>query len=152
MSMSYQLLVCVLEGKRYAIHLQAVERVIPAVEIMPLPEGPDIVTGVINVRGQVIPVLNIRRKFRLHERDIDLNDNIVIVKGSKWTVAFYVDSVEGVIERKQEEIIPAETILPDMQHTEGVVRIDYDIVFLHDIDRALSFEEKDKLESVIKRG
>lgn len=153
MSMSYQLLVFSLDGKRYAIHLQAVERGVPAVEITPLPEGPDIVTGVINVHGRVIPVLNIRRKFRLHERDIDLNDNIVIVKGSKWTVAFAVDSVEGVIERRQEEIIPAETILPDMEYTEGVVKINDDIVFLHDIDRALSFEKKeDKLETVITKG
>jgi purine-binding chemotaxis protein CheW len=153
MSMSYQLLVFSLDGKRYAIHLQAVERGVPAVEITPLPEGPDIVTGVINVHGRVIPVLNIRRKFRLHERDMDLNDNIVIVKGSKWTVAFAVDSVEGVIERRQEEIIPAETILPDMEYTEGVVKINDDIVFLHDIDKALSFEKKeDKLETVITKG
>jgi purine-binding chemotaxis protein CheW len=148
MKMSDQFLVFIIDRKRYAIHLQAVERVVSAVEVTPLPEGPDIVTGVINVQGQVIPVLNIRRKFRLHEREIDVNDNIVIVKGSKWTVAFAIDSVEGVISRSQEEIIPAESILPEMEYTEGVVKIDDDIVFLHDIDRALSFEEKDKLEAL----
>ena len=148
--MNNQLLVFVLDGRRYAVKLQAVERVVPAVEITPMPEGPDIVTGVINVQGQVIPVLNIRRKFRLHEREIDLNDNIVIVKGSKWTVAFAIDAVEGVISRRQEEIIPAGNILPEMEYTEGVVKIDDDIVFMHDIDRALSFEEKDKLEALIK--
>lgn len=152
MNMPDQLLVFSIDGKRYAIHLLAVERVVPAVEITPLPEGPDIVTGVINVHGQVIPILNIRRKFRLHERVIDPDDNIVIVKGPKWTVAFAVDSVKGVIERKLEEIIPAESILPDMEYTEGVVKIHDDIVFLQDIDKALSFEEKDKLETVITKG
>lgn len=146
-----KLLIFSLDGKRYAIHLQAVERVVPAVEITPLPEGPDIVSGVINVHGQVIPILNIRRKFRLHERAIYLDDNIVIVKGLKWTVAFVVDSVEGVIERRQEEIIPAESILPDMEYTEGVIKIHDDIVFLHDIDKALSFEQKDKIEAVITK-
>ncbi len=147
-----KLLIFSLDGKRYAIHLQAVERVVPAVEITPLPEGPDIVSGVINVHGQVIPILNIRRKFRLHERAIDLDDNIVIVKGLKWTVAFVVDSVEGVIERRQEEIIPAESILPDMEYTEGVIKIHDDIVFLHDIDKALLFDEKDSLEAVLTKG
>jgi len=151
MNMSDQLLVFIIDGKRYAIHLQAVERVVPAVEITPLPEGPDIVTGVINVQGRVIPILNIQRKFRLHERVIDPDDNIVIVNGPKWTVAFAVDSVEGVIERRQEEIIPAESILPDMEYTEGVVKIHDDIVFLHDIDKALSFEEIGKLEAVITK-
>jgi len=147
-----ELLIFCIEGSRYAIHLKDVERVVRAVEIMPLPEGPDIVTGVINVHGQVIPILNIRRKFRLQERVIDPDDNIVIVKGSKWTVAFAVDSVEGIITRKQEEIIPAESILPDMQYTEGVVKIHDNIVFLHDIDKALSLEEKDKLEAVLEKG
>ena len=146
-----QLLIFIIDGKRYAIHLQAVERVVLAVEITPLTEGPDIVTGVINAQGRVIPVLNIRRKFRLHERAIEPDDNIVIVKGSKWTVAFAVDSAEGVIERRDEEIIPAENILPEMEYTEGVIKIHDDIVFLHDIDKALSFEEKGKLEAVMEK-
>ena len=142
MKQLHQLFVFIIDGKRYALHLQAVERVIPAVAITPLPEGPDIVAGVINLQGQVIPVLNIRRKFRLPERALELDDNIVIVKGSKWTIAFAVDAVEGVIERRQEEIIPVENILPDMGYTEGVVKINDGLVFLHDIDRALSFAEK----------
>jgi purine-binding chemotaxis protein CheW len=146
-----QLLIFIIDGKRYAIHLQAVERVVLAVEITPLTEGPDIVTGVINAQGRVIPVLNIRRKFRLHERGIEPDDSIVIVKGSKRTVAFAVDSAEGVIERRVDEIIPAENILPDMEFTEGVIKIHDDIVFLHDIDKALSFEEKVKLEAVMEK-
>lgn len=150
--MNNQLLVFALDRRPYAVKLQAVERVVSAVEITPLPEGPDMVIGVINVQGQVIPVINVRRKFRLREREIDLNDSIVIVKGSKWAVAFAVDSVEGVIERSDEDIISFEKILPDcMEHTEGVVIIGDDIVFLHDIDKALSFEEKDKINKVMEK-
>jgi purine-binding chemotaxis protein CheW len=150
LTMPDQLLVFSIDGKRYAIHLQAVVRVVPAVEITPLTEGPDIVSGVFNAQGQVIPLLNIRKKFKLQERAIDLDDNIVIVKGSKWTVAFAVDSTEGVIERRHEEIIPAENILPDMGYTEGVLKIHDDLVFLYDIDKALSSEEKGKLEAVME--
>jgi purine-binding chemotaxis protein CheW len=146
-----QFLVFSIDGKRYAIHLQAVVRVVPAVEITPLTEGPDSVSGVINAQGQVIPMLNIRRKFRLSERAIDPGDTIVIVKGSKWTVAFAVDSTEGVVERRHEEIIPVENILPAMAYTEGVIKIHDDMVFLYDIDKALSFEEKGKLEAVMEK-
>lgn len=149
--MNNQLLVFVLDGRPYAVKLQAVERVVSAVEITPLPEGPDMVIGVINVQGQVIPVINVRRKFRLRERELDLNDSLVIVKGSKWAIAFAVDSVEGVIERRDEEIISFEKILPGMEHTEGVVKLGDDIVFLQDIDKALSFEEKDKLNKVMEK-
>ncbi|MFH2122505.1 MAG: chemotaxis protein CheW [Pseudomonadota bacterium] len=144
-------LVFVLDEKRYAIPLQAVERVIPAVAVTPLPEETDIVAGVINVQGQVIPVLNIRRKFRLPERAIDLDDNIIIVKGIKGAVAFVVDAVQGVIQRSEEEITPAGGILPEMQYTEGAIKVDDDIVFVHDIDKALSSEEKRRLETVLKK-
>ena len=152
MKMSDQLLVFLIDGTRYAIRLQTVERVVNAVEITPLPEGPEIVTGVINVHGQAIPIVNIRRKFRLRQRALDLDDHIVIVKGSKWTVAFAVDAVEGVIERKPDEIIAAGSILPDLAYTEGVIHIHDDIVFLHDIDKALSFEELGKIAAVIGKG
>ena len=150
--MSDQLLVFLVDGTRYAIHLQTVELVVPAVEITPLPEGPEIVTGIINVHGQAIPIVNIRRKFRLPQRALDLDDHIVIVKGSKWTVAFVVDAVEGVIERRPDEITPAEGILPDMAYTEGVIRLHDDIVFVHDIEKALSFEELGKVAAVTGKG
>ena len=146
-----KLLVFILDGKRYAIHLQAVERVLPAVEVTPLPEETDMVVGMINVQGQVIPVLNLRRKFRLPERAIDLDDNIVIVKGVKGTVAFIVDAVQGVIQRKEEEISNAGGIMPEMKYTEGAIMIDDDIVFVHDIDKALSLEDKRKIETALEK-
>lgn len=146
-----QLLVFILDEKRYAIHLQAVKRVLPAVEVTPLPEEIDMVAGVINVQGQVIPVLNIRRRFRLPERAIDPDDNIVIVTGEKGAVAFVVDAVQGVIQRREEEITPAGGILPEMKYTEGAIKIDDDIVFVHDIDKALSSEEKRRLETVLEK-
>ncbi len=145
------LLVFVLDEKRYAIPLKAVGRVIAAVEVTPLPEETDMVAGVINVQGQVIPVLNIRKKFRLPERAIDLDDNIVVIKGVQGDIAFVVDAVQGVIQRRQEEITPAGDILPEMQYTEGAIKIDDDIVFVHDIDKALSCEEKHRLATVLEK-
>lgn len=58
-----------LDGQRYALSLAQVERVIRAVEITPLPQAPEIITGVINVRGRVIPVVDIRKRFRLPVRE-----------------------------------------------------------------------------------
>lgn len=148
---SLQLLVFILDEKRYAIHLQSVERVVAAVEITPLPEEIDMVTGVINIHGQVIPVLNIRKRFRLSERAIDLDDNIIVVNGARRDSAFVVDAVQGVIQRSEEEISNAGGILSEMKYTEGAIKIDDDIVFVHDIDTALSREEKRRLETVLEK-
>ncbi|MBF8302857.1 MAG: cheW40H-4 [Candidatus Dadabacteria bacterium] len=58
-----QLVVLTLDEQRYALHLSAVERIVRVVEVTPLPKAPEIVLGVVNVQGQIIPVINIRKRF-----------------------------------------------------------------------------------------
>ncbi|MDB6169570.1 MAG: chemotaxis protein CheW, partial [Verrucomicrobia bacterium] len=69
-----QIVVFRLDAQRYALSLTAVDRIARAVEITPLPNAPDIVLGVINVSGRVLPVLNLRRRFRMRERAISPAD------------------------------------------------------------------------------
>lgn len=64
--------VLMLDDIRYAVALTSVERVVRAVEITPLPNAPDIVLGVINVQGRVVPVVDIRKRFRLPARAISV--------------------------------------------------------------------------------
>ena len=70
MSEPAQLVVFRLNGQRYALPLAAVERIVCAVEVTPLPGAPPVVLGVINVAGCVLPVFNIRRRFLLPEREV----------------------------------------------------------------------------------
>lgn len=63
------LVVFVIDGQRYALSLGAVERVLPMVAVSPLPAGPAIALGVINVHGTIVPVVDVRRRFGLPARD-----------------------------------------------------------------------------------
>jgi purine-binding chemotaxis protein CheW len=74
MNRFFPLVVFTLDARRYAVPLSTVERIIRAVEITPLPQAPEIVLGVINVQGRIIPVVNTRKRFRLPECDIRLSD------------------------------------------------------------------------------
>jgi purine-binding chemotaxis protein CheW len=114
MNDSNQLVVFTLEEQRYALYLSAVERIVRMVEITPLPKAPEIVFGVINVQGQVIPVVNIRKRFRLPEQELNLTDQLVIAHTSRLTVALVVDSVSSILECAEQEVIAAEKILPGM--------------------------------------
>ena len=67
-----------LDDRRYGLHLDAVERVLPALDVTPLPKAPEIVLGLINLKGKIIPVLDVRRRFRLQEREIGLQDHFII--------------------------------------------------------------------------
>ncbi len=127
------------------------ERIIRAVEVTPLPKAPDIVLGVINMQGQIIPVLNIRRRFNLPERDIDLSDQFIIARTQCRYVALVVQTVRNVIELSEEEIISTENIIPGLEHIEGLIKLKDDIILIHDLDRFLSLEEEKALDGAMKQ-
>jgi purine-binding chemotaxis protein CheW len=75
---SDQYVVFTLDEQRYALYLHAVVRVVRIVEITPLPQTPEVIRGVVNVQGQVIPVVDIRKRFQLPEREPELGDQLII--------------------------------------------------------------------------
>jgi purine-binding chemotaxis protein CheW len=151
MNTSKHLVLFTLDEQRYALILSAVTRVVRAVEITSLPKAPDIVRGVINVQGQVIPVVDIRKRFRLPEREMGLSDQLIIASISRRTVALVVDAVDGVIELSNQEMIPPERILPDTKYVEGVIKLADGLVLIHDLDKFLSLKEDKKLDAALKK-
>lgn len=126
---------------RVALRLSFVERVVRAVDVAPLPDGPDIVLGVVNVAGRVIPVVNMRKRFRLPERAISVSDQLVIAHTGQRLVALVTDAVSGVFEYAETDIVAAETILPGLEYLDGVVKLSDGLILIHNLDRFLSLEE-----------
>ncbi|KVW94799.1 chemotaxis protein CheW [Thiobacillus denitrificans] len=134
------------DALRIALPLSVVERVIRAVYVTPLPGAPAIVSGVANLQGRVIPVVNMRRRFRLPEREMALTDRLVIAHTAQRPVALVADSVNGVLEHAGPDRVDAETILPDLEYVEGVVKLDDGLILIHDLDRFLSLDEAEALD------
>ena len=145
-----QLVIFTLDEQRYALHLSSVERAIRMVEITPLPSAPEIVIGVVNVHGAVVPVLNIRKRFRLPEREPDLGDQLIIAHTARRDVALVVDTVSDVVTLPSGELVAPETILPQLEFVEGVVKLADGMVFIHDLAAFLSLEEDQALEAAIE--
>jgi purine-binding chemotaxis protein CheW len=144
------LVVFFLDDRRYALHLEAVERVLPSLDVTPLPKAPEIVLGIINLKGKIIPVLNIRSRFRLPEREIDLRDHFIIAKTSKRTVAIPVESASGVTEVSDVEFTDAKGIAPGLEYVEGVMKLTDGVVLIHDLEKFLSLKEEKVLEEALK--
>jgi purine-binding chemotaxis protein CheW len=144
-----KLVVFTLDDQQYALHLSAVERIVLAVEVTPLPKGPEIVIGVINVQGRIIPVFNIRKRFRLPEHEIELSDQFIIAHTSKRTVALVADRVKDIFDRSDQEIISAEEIVPGIEYVKGVVKLEDGLVLIHDLDTFLSLQEEIALDKAL---
>ena len=144
-----QLLIFTLDEQRYALRLPAVERVVRAAAITPLPKAPDVVLGVLDLRGQVIPVINLRRRFRLPEREIRTQDQFVIAQAKLLTVALVVDGVECVLDASVEEIVAPDDILSGTGYLEGVTRTADGLVLIHDLSSLLFPEEETLLTQAL---
>jgi purine-binding chemotaxis protein CheW len=137
-----RIVVFVLDEQRYALLLSAVERVVRAVEITLLPKAPAVVLGVINVHGQVIPVVDARKRFRLPERGMDLNDRFIIAHTSRRRIALVVDSVLGIKELAEQESVSSDQVLPFAEYINGVAKVEGDLVLIYDLDEFLSLDEE----------
>lgn len=146
MSEVTQLLVFLLDGQRYAIPLEAVERIVRAAAITPLPQAPEIVLGVLDVRGVVLPVLNIRRRFRLPERDLHPSDQFLIARAASRTVALVIDAAASVIELSPAQIVAATAVAPGLEHVQGVARMNDGLILIHDLETFLSLDEAAALD------
>ena len=159
LSMS-QCVIFTLDERLYGIHLPAVNRVVHSVDITPLPKAPSIVIGVINLGGRIIPVVNLRRRFGLSERDLTLTDQFIVARASRHDaetaggrlLALSVDAVLGVRDLLARDTIAAEAILPGLEHLEGVAKTDQGIVLIHDLGSFLSLEEERELAAILPEG
>lgn len=144
-----QILVFSLDEPRYALPLSAVERVVRAVEITPLPKAPEFVLGVINVQGQVIPVVDIRQRLQLPTHRVALDDRFILARTEQRRVALLVDSVPGIHELTDEELVSAEQVLPGMEYIHGLVKLKDGLVLICDLDQFLSFNDEQKLKEAL---
>lgn len=149
MSPAENLVVFALDSQPYALALSTVERAVRIVEITPLPQAPEIVFGVINLEGRIIPVMNIRRRFRLPERRPGLGDQLLIARTALRTVALVVDEVRGVIECPAHAEIDPAAIVPGLEYVAGVIKLSDSLLFIHDLDVFLSIEEEKALAAAI---
>ncbi|MGB8355029.1 MAG: chemotaxis protein CheW [Chthoniobacteraceae bacterium] len=144
-----QLVIFNLDERRYALHLPTVERIVMVAEITPLPKAPQIVLGVINIQGRIIPVINVRKRFNLPEREITLSDHLIIANTTRRTVVLVVDAVSGVVDRPEEEIIIPDKILPGLEYVQGVMKLEDGLILIHNLEMFLSLEEEIMLEQAI---
>jgi len=141
-----------LDGQRCALALSAVERVVRAVEITPLPKAPEIVLGVINAQGQVIPVVDARRRFRLPAREPNPDDRFIIARTARRRVVLAADAVDGVRKLADHEMVRAEQALPFASYLQGVAKMEDGLALIYDLDRFLSLDEERRLDAALSGG
>lgn len=148
-SSAEQVVVFLLEGQRYGLKLATTERVLPAVALTALPRAPGIVLGVFSLRGQIVPVLDIRGRFQLPRRALAPEQQMLVVHTSQRRVAILVDVTLGVVDVRGADLVPSGTILRELPYLRGIARTADGLVLIHDLDTFLALDEAAELEAAL---
>lgn len=152
MSERLRLVVFSLDAQRFALPLAAVRRVVRAVEVTPLRGAPDIVLGAIGLAGGVVPVLDMRKRFGLPQREVDPSDHFLIATTPRREMALVIDEACGVVECERSAVMAARRISPGLEGIDGVLRLDDGLVLIHDLDAFLSLEQARSLDVIMDQG
>ncbi|WP_328755645.1 chemotaxis protein CheW [Geomonas propionica] len=140
-----------LDGKRYALRLDQVTRVIRAAALTPIPHAPDIVLGILDLQGEVLPVINLRKRFRLPERGIGSEDQFVVARTDRLALALHVDATEAVCEQAEGALVPADGIITGTEFLAGVTRTPDGLVLIHDLDTLLFPDEEAQIRAALEQ-
>ena len=135
--------------EEFGVNILKVQEIIRTMEITKVPRAPEFVEGVINLRGKVIPIIDLRRRFGLAPKGHDKNTRIIVIEINNIIVGFVVDAVSEVLR------IPASTVEPpppvvagvDSDYISGVGKLEDRLLILLDLNKLLSGEERDMLGS-----
>lgn len=123
-----------LHSEEYGIAINHVTEIIGIQEITNVPDMPDFIKGVINLRGLVIPVMDVRLRFGLPERDYDERTCIIVVEVDEQTTGLVVDRVEEVVEIHVEQIESVPNHDAENNYIGGLGKIGDDIKILLDVE------------------
>ncbi|MGH7820350.1 MAG: chemotaxis protein CheW [Candidatus Binatia bacterium] len=149
MSGSLQILVFEVGGQRYALRSPDVRELVRAVTIVRLPKAPAIVEGIINVRGTVVPVLDIRARFRLPARPAAHTDHLILARAGPRLVALRADRALGLVRVDAKDVDDAAAVIPAAEYVSGVAKLPDGLALIHDLHTFLSEAEAAALDDAI---
>ena len=138
-----------LGGEEYGIDIAKIQSIEEMVKIVGVPDMPNYVKGVINLRGKVIPVIDLRINFDMEEREYDDRTCIIICMIDDKNIGIIVDTVSEVVDVPEKNIEPAPNFKGGKEREEyiaGIGKVGEEVKILLDVSKLLSGQEIEKIQ------
>jgi purine-binding chemotaxis protein CheW len=142
-------LLCRIDGVTYALRTTDVVEVVRAAAVVPVPGAPDVVLGLLDLRGAPVAVLDGRRRFGHPPRSIDPTERFVVAQAADRRVALRVDAAESIATLDEAAIEDPARHAVGARHVEGVVALGDGLVLVHDVTRFLAATEAEALDAAL---
>ena len=139
-----------LKEEEFGIDIMNVKEIIPYAKSIKVPNTPDFIEGIINYRGNVIPIINLRKRFKLGDQEISKDTRIIVIALENKEIGFVVDEASQTLRLNEDQIDPTPDIISgvDKRYIIGVGKVDERLLILIDLEKILTDEEKDKIETM----
>lgn len=140
-----------LGNEEYGSEIMQVREIIRIQEITPVPETPEFVEGVINLRGSVIPIIDLRKRFGMEQGSRDKDTRIVVVSVEGREVGIIVDAVAEVLRITSDQVEQAPAVVSGIgkEYLLGVAKLEDRLLIILDLNKVLSAEELGFLDEVM---
>lgn len=134
----------------YGVPITQVQEIIPMAKTTKLPEAPDFVEGITNLRGRIIPIIDLKKRFQMGASELTSDTRSVVVEVAGQTVGIIVDEVSEVLRLPMESIEPPPVAIGGItaEYLTGVGKLDERLLILLDMDRILTEREQAELAGV----
>ncbi len=144
-----QLVIFRLAKEEYGLPITKVQEINRLVPITKLPQTPSFMEGIINLRGRIIPVIDLRKRFQLAATEQSEDNRIIIVEVSGQTIGIIVDAVTEVVRLPGSSVEPPPpTFILDAQYIHGVGKLEERLLIMLDIDKILTSQEEIMLKQI----
>ena len=146
-----QLVTFSIGSEEFGVDILKVIEIIRTMEITKVPKAPPFVEGVINLRGTVIPIIGLRRRFGLADKPEDADTRIIVIAINGMSVGFVVDSVSEVLRLQANTVEPAPPVVAgvDSDYISGVGKLEDRLLILLDLDKLLSADDLELLSATV---
>ncbi len=148
-----QLVMFSVSGEKYAIDIMKAKEIIKPVKVTPLPDVPEFIKGVINLRGMLLPVISLKERLGIMTENIEElgpEARIILVAMEKVVVGIFVDSVEEIIRVQLKDIQAPPRIAKGIgsEYLQGICRMEEEALVMLDLNKILSSSEKIMMEGL----
>lgn len=141
-----------IDKEEYGLDIMRVNGIEKYQEVVKIPNAPDYVDGIINLRGEVLPVFSLRKKFHLVDKPINDETKIIVAYANDMKVGFVVDAVAEIMNIEESDIEPTPKIITGLErrYIKSVAKVEHRMIILLDIELIVSDEEKISLGQIIE--
>lgn len=141
-----------IDDEAFGIDIKQIFQILKPQEVFKVPNTPPFIEGLINLRGKVMTVFNLRKRFNLPEKENDDNTKILIIRMDDYLLGFTVDSVSEIVRVQEEDIVETPPTITDFdkRFLSGVAKVGEKLILLLDLQKILTPDEEEQVKEIVE--